>query len=322
MKKAIITGIYGQDGSYLCEQLSNDGYHVVGVVREKLSEQSQKNKKELLELGLSPKEYYVDLEDKKQVCEFICQQEPDELYHMAVNHVGSAGKDHVENEFLKNIVITANILEACRLYSPKTRIVLASSCLIFDNSITCIQDENTSRDSHSLYGMAKITNDMLARYYRENGLHVSVAILYNHESHRRSSQFVTKKIVENMVRIKKREIDTFSLGNLEVKKDWGYAGDYTRAMQLMARAEIADDYILATGQLHTIREFVEKCAQYLEIENWRERIQLDSNIINRNVSGTLCGDSNKIQKELNWKTKFSFDDLVEEMIVYEMQYRS
>lgn len=319
MKKVIITGIYGQDGSFLCELLSKKGYHIFGVAKKQLSANSVRIKRELDSKKIVINLFDINLYDYHEVSTFIEQVQPDEIYHMAAYHASAEGKGNLaalreQEVFNKNVLATANILESCHYLSKTVRIVTAGSCLMFDASNTQCQTEETPFESKSLYGMAKITENTLVQYYRKKGLYACTAILYNHESHRRGSQFVTKKIVENMVRIKQGEIQSFTLGALDVEKDWGYAGDYVEAMWLMLQAASPKDYIVATGELHSIYEFVNICANILGIDEWEKHVIEDSSIINRKIQGRLKGNSRAIRQELSWHMSKNFEEIVEEMV--------
>lgn len=323
MKKAIITGIYGQDGSFLCEILVRRGYQVYGISKSVLSVNSLKIKQELENEGISHFADNVELYDFISVRDYIKEIQPDIIFHMAAYHVSSEGKGNGKNIreqeiFNKNVQATANILEVCYLYSKHTKVITAGSCLMYDASKTEYQTEKTLYESKSLYGLAKITENNLVQYYRAKGIFACTAILYNHESHRRASQFVTKKIVENMVKIKKRQIDFFTLGALDIEKDWGYAGDYAYAMYLMSQSALPKDYIVSTGETHTVCEFVEKCAQILGVANWENFVRVDKNVINREIRNRLVGKPVLIKKELQWEPQYLFVDLVEEMVDYEI----
>ena len=312
-KTALITGIFGQDGSYLCELLFKKGYKVYGIVREDLSTNSLKIKNYLEKNNINPILFKLDLNNYDDLTKVIIELKPDEIYHVAAFHVSSQGiignKHKYEKQlFDYNIKSTSNILSICYEQSKKTKIVLAGSCLMFDSSNTQVQNENTPFNSKSLYGLAKITENSLAKYYSNKGLNVSTAILYNHESSRRSDDFVTKKIVKNMVAIKRGQLKKFTLGNINTKKDWGYAKDYANGLYLMAQQEIADDYILSSEKLHTIKEFIEICANILNISNWQDHIEIDSSIIDRKIDGQLYGDCSKA-KEIFSATVFLFNNL-------------
>ncbi len=316
MKRALITGIYGQDGSYIAEQLIEDGYEVYGIARDKLSSQSLCNKELLSGKGIRLYVSNVDLYDYEKVRECIKRIMPDEIYHVAAIHNSAShaieGAERIV--FEKNIKATFNILEACAENSMNTRVVTAGSCLMYDASDTNRQNENTPFKSSSFYGIAKITENMLVQKYRTMGLYACTAILYNHESSRRSENFVTKKIIQNMMRIKLGALDKFSLGNLEVFKDWGHASDYARGMRLMLCQNKPTDYILSSGTLHTIRDFCDECSKQLGISDWEKHIEINESMIARKITNTLFGDSSKAVNELNWKADFSFESLIDEMI--------
>lgn len=324
-KKAVITGIYGQDGSYLCEILSKLGYLVYGITKENLSKNSQKIKKYLENKNICPIVYNTDLNNLEELQKLLIEINPDEIYHLAAFHNSSENtkdenKSAILNEKLLydyNTKSTSNILYIATEFL-KSKVVIAGSCLMFDNTSTNIQNENTPFCSKSLYGLAKISEYELAQYYRKKGLHVSCAILYNHESSRRSDDFVTKKIVKNLVKIKKGEISNFTLGNTDVKKDWGYAKDYAYAMYLMLQQNNGDNYILSTGQLHTIKDIIKICADYLKIDNVYSYINLDNKIIGRNIKGALLGDCSYAKNKLGFKHSLNFKDMIELMIKNEL----
>lgn len=322
-KKALITGIFGQDGSYLCELLTSKGYEVFGIARAEKSENSKKIKEYLVKKGITPKLSTIDLNDYGSLKQLLFDIKPDEIYHVAAFHVSAQGtkdnKDFREKElFDYNLKSTSNILSICYEFLKTTKVVLAGSCLMFDNSNTESQNEETTFDSKSLYGLAKIAENSLVKYYRNKGIHASTAILYNHESSRRSDDFVTKKIVKNLVAVKKGEIKKFTLGNIDTKKDWGYAKDYAYGMYLMAQSEKPQDYILATGKNHTIKDFIEIAAKKLDIENWKKYIEIDDGIIDRRVQTNFLGDWNLAKTQLKWGHSISLEELIGLMIKNEL----
>jgi GDPmannose 4,6-dehydratase len=324
-KKALITGIFGQDGSYLCELLTGMDYEVHGIIHNRLSENSQRIRQELNKNGILPEIHIVDLNNFVAAKDTILEIKPDEIYHLAASHVSSQGfgaeKQFIEKElFEHNITATSNILYISYEYLKKPKIALAGSCLMFDASNTMVQTEKTPFKSSSLYGLAKITENLLAKYYRSKGLYVSTAILYNHESPRRSNMFVTKKIVENMTAIKNGKICGFTLGSLAALKDWGFAKDYVDGMYLMARQDYPDDYIFASEELHSIREFVEICAYKLGLDDWERFINIDPTILDRKTTGQLLGDCSKAKYVLKWKKTVAFKELVELMLHYEINH--
>lgn len=324
MKNAVITGVFGQDGSFLCELLQAKGYEVYGVVKEKLSSNSQKIKDELIKKGEMPTIYEVNLQDYKQVEEIMKRIRPHEVYHLSASHVSSDGKRNGETiddnlMFKQNVIATVNLLSACSKVSKETRILTAGSCLMFDATDTNRQNESTSFESGCLYGIGKITENRLVRYYREKGIFACTAILYNHESYRRSEDFVTKKIVKNMCMLKKDRTHKFSLGDINMRKDWGYAKDYVKGMYLMLQGDRPQDYILSSGELHSIREFIETCADILHIENWHNSIEMCENIASHKSKGQLYGDAGKIENDLGWKPEKKFREWIFEMIMKELE---
>ncbi|MDR3176288.1 MAG: GDP-mannose 4,6-dehydratase [Desulfovibrio sp.] len=321
-KRALITGVFGQDGSYLCELLSGFGYSVAGVVRKKLSDNSRRIRQYLMTKGIEPSAHETDLSDYAAVAKLLDALRPDELYHMAAMHVSSQGSEDElfeKSAFESNLAATLNILAACRKASPATRVVLAGSCLIYDDSDTLTQDENTPPRSNSLYGIAKIAEMSLARHYRSAGLHASTAILYNHESSRRPDGFVTRKIAANMVALKKGRIAGFTLGSLDAEKDWGYAGDYAMGMYLMAQQPEGGEFVLSSGTTRTIRDFLAICAEELALRGWEDRVRIDATLINRRIAGRLRGNPGKASAVLGWKPFLSFEDLARLMVVNELK---
>lgn len=314
--KAIITGVYGQDGSYLGEILTDKGYEVYGIVNRDMSENSLKIRHELEHKGIRFKVICVDLLDYERLKDVLIEINPDEIYHLAAQHVSAeeacltVEKDIFEN----NIHATANILDICYNYLKNARVLTAGSCLMYDGTNTDMQDIHTPFQSVSYYGIAKITENMLVKMYRSRGMFACTAILYNHESHRRAAKFVTQKIVQNMIKIKRKEIETFSLGNLDVVKDWGYACDYAYGMYLMLRKKEPEDFILATNELHTINDFISECARQLDITDWRKHVKLDDGIIVRKIDTILRGSCLEAEEKLGWKKTKTFQELITEMI--------
>lgn len=324
MRKALITGIFGQDGSYICEILSQKGYEIHGITRKDLSTNSLIIKIHLEKWNIFPKLHIVDLNDLETLRRVIITIKPDEIYHTAAFHTSSEGhlgnnKDFAEkNLFDYNLKSTSNLLYICYESLRATKILTAGSCLMFDDSNTEIQSETTPFKSKSLYGLAKIAENNLVKYYRNKGLFACTAILYNHESERRGDSFVTKKIVKNMVALKQNKIDSFSLGNINIKKDWGYAKDYAEAMINMLGLDTPKDLVLSSGSLRTIREWIEICAQELNIKNWQNFVKIQQNIIDRNISTQLFGDNTLAKHAVGLKNSLNFCELIRQMISWEM----
>lgn len=318
MKKTLITGIFGQDGSYLCELLTQKGYEVHGIIKTPMSSTTEKIKNFLLNNGIAPILHKIDLSNYLSIKELLLEIQPDEIYHLAAVHQSSEKQNSELSLFNNNILITSTLLDCCRNYCPNAKIIHAGSCLMYDNVSISPQTENLAFNSQSLYGLAKITENNLIHYYKNQGLFACTAILYNHESSRRKDDFVTKKIIKNMVAVKNKQIDCFSLGNINIQKDWGYAKDYAYGMFLMAQQDKPMDYILATHSLHTIKDIIELCAEYLNIPNWEQHIKTNTTVISRATNSILCGDNSKAKKELNWQSSITFQELIRLMIENEI----
>lgn len=319
MKRALITGIYGQDGSYLSEILNQDDYELYGVCRNTLSETAQKNKEELEKESIGITECNISLYDYSAVCKTIREIRPDVIFHMAAIHRASSCLSNnnilAEKELYEmNVSATNNILTACFEESPYTKIVSAGSCLMYDDCSEEVQDERIPFSSQSMYGIAKIAENNLTKMYRKKGLFACTPILYNHESHRRSPDFVTKKIVNGLKEIKEGKRDYLELGDISVKKDWGFAGDYAVAMKLMCEASEPQDYIVATGELHSLEEYISLCAKELQMNDWRKYVKTNNVFITRHVRNNLCGNSQKCINELGWKRSVDFSRLIREMM--------
>ena len=320
MKKALITGPFGQDGSYLCELLTEHGYEVHGIAREPLSGNSENIKNYLASKSIEPIVHYCDLNEYDDVKNTIKQVKPDEIYHLAATHFSSelSTENRDQTLYQSNVSATFNILTAANKVQQDAKIVVAGSCLMFDASDIFPQNRNTPFKTRSYYGLAKITENQLVAFFRQKGMHVSMAILYNHESPRRRNGFVTKKIVKNMVLVARNEIDSFDLGSLDTIKDWGYAKDYVHGIWLMAQQPHPDDYILATGKGRTIRDFVERTASALDISDWQQHVRIRPELVVRELDIDLVGDPSQSQQQLAWKHSISFSQLVELMVRNEL----
>jgi GDPmannose 4,6-dehydratase len=319
-KKAIITGIFGQDGSYLCEILTKKGYEVHGIIRKNKSSNSEKIQKYLTFKSIVPIIHYCNIYKYEEILKIIKEINPDEIYHLAAKHYSSEESSSEKDGllYLDNVTATFNILSSVNEHDKNIKVVLAGSCLVFDGSVVSPQSEITPRKTKSFYGLAKITEQELSVFFRDMGVFVCVAILYNHESPRRSSNYVTKKIIHNLIKIHNGNKSFFSLGNLDAVKDWGYAKDYAYGMWLMAQLDSSDDYILATGVNKTIKDLVDAVSNELGINNPSDYIKIDKNLVKRNISVPLVGDYSLAKKNLGWSPKTCFEQLVKLMVECEM----
>ena len=311
MKTAIITGVTGQDGSYLAELLLEKGYTVVGIKR-RTSLICTDRIDHLLD-NPNFKVVYGSLMDPGALYRIITTYKPQEFYNIAAqSHVRVSFE--VPEETTETIALgTLRILEAIRTIDPDIKFYQASSSEMFGDNPEVPQSENTQFMPASPYACAKVFGHNLVRNYRESyGMHLSSGILFNHESPRRGETFVTRKITMAAARIKLGLQDKLKLGNLDAKRDWGYAGDYVEAMWLMLQQKDPGDYVIATGETHTVREFLEVVFSYagLDIE---KHVEIDPRLFRPHEVPVLLGDSSKAQSVLQWEPKIKFKKLAEIM---------
>lgn len=312
MKRALITGITGQDGSYLAELLLAKGYEVHGIIRRSSSFNTGRIDHIYDKLHL----HYGDMTDGSSLRRVLELSGPDEIYNLAAQSHVRVSFDQPEYTVDSIVLGTLRLLEAVRAYAPGTgvRFYQASSSEMFGNE-PAPQSERTKFSPVSPYGLAKAAAHHLCTTYREAyGMKISCGILFNHESPRRGETFVTRKIAKAAARIKKGLQDKLVLGNLKARRDWGFAGDYVEAMWLMLQGDMAgEDFVIATGESHTVEEFASlafakvglDASKYIEYDNRYER---------PNEIGDLCGNALKAQLMLNWAPKTSFFDLVDMMV--------
>ena len=312
MKSALITGITGQDGPYLAEFLLKKGYKVAGTVR-RLSTPNVENIKDIadkIEL------YSADLLDQGSLTDAIKKCEPDEVYNLAAQSFVKASWDQpvLTGEF--TAIGVTRVLEAIRTVNPKIKFYQASSSEMFGKVTETPQRETTRFHPRSPYGVAKVYGHYITLNYRESyDMFACSGILFNHESPRRGIEFVTRKITNAVARIKLGKQDKLELGSLEPKRDWGFSGDYVEAMWLMLQQEEPDDYIIATGENHSVKEFVEEAFKVAGIENWEKYVVSNSAKHTRPAEvDYLIGDASKARKVLGWTPKTSFKELVKMMV--------
>jgi GDPmannose 4,6-dehydratase len=331
MKVALITGITGQDGSYLAELLLETGYEVHGIVRRS----SLINTHRIDHIYDDIKLHYGDLTDSTNLVRVIQQVQPDEIYNLGAQSHVKVSFEMPEYTGMVDGLGTLRILEAVRLLGmeKKTRIYQASTSEMYGKVQEIPQKETTPFYPRSPYGVAKVYGYWIVKNYRESyGLHASSGILFNHESPRRGETFVTRKITRGLSRISTGEQDLLYLGNLNAKRDWGHAKDFVEAMWLMLQQEEPDDYVIATGQQYSVREFVEEAAPYFGMKiAWegeglnevgidkltkREVIRVSPKYFRPAEVETLLGDATKAKEKLGWEPKISFEQLVEDMCIY------
>lgn len=309
-RRALITGITGQDGSYLAELLLSKGYEVHGLLRPEEP------------AGCVPPEafakvhiHFGEVDDYEDVAAVVRASAPDEGYHLAAQTF-VLGEEFATMR--TNSSGTHHVLSAIREHSPGCRLFLAGSSEMFGNADESPQHESTPMRPRSVYGISKMTAFLLMRHYREvHGIHASCGILYNHESPRRGEQFVTKKITRAAARIKAGLDTELRLGNLDAVRDWGDARDYVEAMWLMLQQPDPDDYVIATGQGKTVADFLEAAFGSLGL-NWREYVVADPGVYRESERHDLIGNPLKAETRLGWSRKNDFASLVAEMVRQEV----
>ena len=316
MKKALITGVTGQDGSYLVELLLSKGYEVHGLIRRSSSFNTQR----LDDLYRDPHEsgvqflmHHGDLSDSGSLVNLIRDLEPDEIYHLGAQSHVKVSFEIPEFTADATAMGTIRMLEAIRASGVQTRFYQAASSEMF-GSAPPPQSETTPFHPRSPYGVSKVFAYWATTNYREAyGLFAVNGILFNHESVRRGETFVTRKITRAIARIKAGMQDKLYLGTLDAKRDWGYAPEYVEAMWLMLQQDQPDDYVIATGESHTVGEFVELAFAHAGLD-WKRHVEIDPRYFRPAEVDSLCGDPSKAREQLGWKARTSFEDLVTLMV--------
>lgn len=318
-KTAIITGITGQDGSYLSELLLEKDYKVIGLYRRSSSYHFERISGIKDHPNLTLLEF--DLTDPSVINTIIKKYQPDEFYNLAaMSHVGSSF-DQPSTTFDINTMGVLHILEAIRAHSSATKFYQASTSEMFgknydiDKNNNKYQDENTPLIPQSPYAVSKVASHNLVRIYRDAyNIFSCSGILFNHESPRRGENFLTRKVTKYIGQlVNNKTSDSLKLGNMAAYRDWGHAKDYVYAMYLMLQQDLPDDYVICTGETHTVLEFVTKSFQSVDLD-YTKYVEIDQNLYRPAEVDYLCGRSTKAQKVLNWKPLVTFDELVNEMI--------
>ena len=316
-KTAIITGATGQDGSYLVELLLDKGYFVVGCKRRTSIICTER----LDHIYDHPnfKLEYFDLNDVGNIYRLLMKYKPDEFYNLAAQSHVRVSFDIPEHTVDGVAMGTLRILEAIKNVLPTCRFYQASSSEMFGDNPENPQNEETALMPASPYACAKVFAHNLIRNYRESyGLHLSSGILFNHESPRRGETFVTRKITMAAARIKLGLQDKLYLGNLDAKRDWGFAGDYVEAMWMMLQQEQPDDYVVATGETHTVRQFLDVVFEYAGLDT-KKYVEIDERLFRPHEVPLLLGDAAKAEKKLGWKPKVRFNELA--IMMYEEDFK-
>ncbi|MBM7622074.1 GDPmannose 4,6-dehydratase [Bacillus tianshenii] len=315
MKKAFITGITGQDGSYLAELLLSEGYEIYALRRR-----SSVQKNENIEHIMSRIKFISgDLMDLPSLIEAIKIAKPDEVYNLAAqSFVGESWVQPIYTSQVTALGVT-NLLEAIRLVKPDARFYQASSSEMFGKVVEIPQTEKTPFYPRSPYGVSKLYGHWITINYRESfNMYTCSGILFNHESPRRGHEFVTRKIANAVAKIKLGIQKDLPLGNLDAKRDWGFAGDYVKAMWLMLQQDKPEDYVIATGETHSVKEFLSVAFRHVGL-NWEDYVVIDPTLYRPAEVNLLLGDCKKAKQELGWQTTVSFEQLVEMMVESELR---
>ncbi len=314
MKCALITGITGQDGSYLAELLLSKGYEVHGIVRRVALEDPTHRLWRINHLLEKINLHAASLESYASIFGVVEKIKPDECYHLAAQSFVTYSFEDAFSTLNTNINGTLFILSAIKEKAPACKFYFAASSEMFGKVKETPQNEHTPFHPRSPYGISKVAGFDLTRNYRESyGLFACNGILFNHESPRRGFEFVTRKITSAVAKIKLGYGSDLYLGNLEAKRDWGFAGDYTYAMWLMLQQDTPSDYVIATNETNSVKEFVEKAFGYAGI-NWKKHVVIDDKFYRPAEIQSLKGDYRKGKKELGWEPKITFDELVKMMV--------
>ena len=317
MKNALVIGVTGQDGAYLADFLLKKGYNVFGTFRrtshrcfERLDEMN--NYENIIKIK-------ADVMDHPSIRSAFQQSEPDEVYNLAAqSFVGASFEQPILTSDVTGLG-TLRILDALKEYSPDAKFYQASTSEMYGNA-PGIKNEETPFKPRSPYGVAKAFAHNMTNHYREAyDIFACCGILFNHESPLRGIEFVTRQITYRLAKIKFHKQKKFKLGNIHAKRDWGFAGDYVESMWLMLQQKNPDDYVIATGESHSVEEFLALATEYAELGDWNELVEIDHELRPTDIDD-LVGDSSKAQKQLQWKPKMKFKDLVKNMVEHDLDY--
>lgn len=310
--KVLITGILGQDGSYLSQLLLQKGYNVYGMVRSN----SDYSNHEYLRIRDKIEYLECDLQDEVGITKFIQEIQPDELYHLGGLSAPGQSWDKPKEFTMVNALGSLYLLEAIRLHSPNTRVFNAATSEMFGTSHNNgLQTEETPFAPTNPYAVTKIYSYWMSNIYKRSyNLFLANGILFSHESPLRSPQFVTGKIAHGVAQIKLGLADSITLGNIDSERDWGYAGDYVEAMWMMLQQDQPDDFVISSGEVHSIREFLHYAFEAIEISDWEEYIKIDPKLYRPIDLKSLYGSNEKVKTKLHWEPKVDFRELVSMMV--------
>jgi GDPmannose 4,6-dehydratase len=322
MNKALITGITGQDGSYLSELLLEKGYEVHGIVRRVAIEHPEARMWRIRHILDRIKIHSASMESYASIFDIIADVKPDECYHLAAQSFVSYSFEDEFSTINTNLNGTHYVLSAIKRQAPQCKFYFAASSEMFGNVKETPQNENTPFHPRSPYGISKMAGFELTKNYREAyGVFALSGILFNHESPRRGAEFVTRKITSSAAKIKLGIDHEIRLGNLKARRDWGHAKDYVRAMWLMLQQEKPDDYVIASGKSHSVLELLELAFGFAGLDH-RKYLVIDEELYRPSEVNILQGDASKAKKKLRWQPKISFEGLIRDMVDSDMAWYS
>jgi GDPmannose 4,6-dehydratase len=314
-KRALITGITGMDGSHLADYLLELDYEVYGLVRR----HSKTNNDNIADIKDNIKLIPGDMCDQNSLFRALKESDPDEVYNLAAQSFVKESWATPEQTTDITGMGVLRMLEAIRMYGKEIKFYQASSSEMFGKMTTDYADENSRFHPRSPYGVAKVYGHWITVNYRESyGMFNCSGILFNHESHRRGKEFVTRKITDSVARIKYGLQDKIQLGNLDAVRDWGHARDYVKAMHLMLQQDKPDDFVIATGETHTVRDFLDHAFKYIGIDDWSPYVETTQDNLRPADVEYLRGDSSKAKKILKWEPEIPFKKLVDNMMLHDM----
>jgi len=319
-KKALITGITGQDGSYLAELLLDMGYEVHGVIRRVALEDQKHRLWRIRKVRDRLTLHCGSLESYPSIYKILAEVRPDECYHLAAQSFVSYSFEDEFSTFNANINGTHYVLSSAKNACPECRVYFAASSEMFGNAEEVPQKETTRFHPRSVYGISKVAGYDLTRNYREAyDMYACSGILFNHESPRRGFEFVTRKITSAAVQIKLGLLDKLYLGNLEAKRDWGHSREYVKAMHAMLQRDKPEDFVIGTGETHSVREFAEIAFRLLGLD-YRDHVDIDKTFFRPAEVDLLVADCSKARDQLNWHYEISFEDLIKDMVEHDYNF--
>tara|TARA_Y100000590_G_scaffold437005_1_gene558210 strand:- start:2423 stop:3406 length:984 start_codon:yes stop_codon:yes gene_type:complete len=321
-KIALITGITGQDGSYLSELLLSKGYEVHGIIRRAALEHESHRFSRIKNIKNDLNLHSGSLENYASLVKIVDKVKPDEVYHLASQSYVASSFDDEFSTFNTNINGTHHMLSAVKEFNKNAKFYFAASSEMFGKVKQSPQNEDTPFHPRSAYGISKVAGYHLTKNYREAfKMHASNGILFNHESERRGFEFVTRKISFAVARIKKGLQKKLVLGNIKAERDWGHAKDFVKAMWLMLQMKESGDYVVGTGLSHTVEEFAKKAFEHVNL-NYKDYITIDKNLMRPTEVASLLADYSKATRVLNWKPEINFDNLVKMMVESDLEFVS